>query len=77
MKLVLCTVVEASISKVPLCLLLLKSLISERSIVFDWQKFWGSLIIKNKTQTAVTNMVSFRIFINLTFRVLFNIHFQK
>ena len=41
------------------------------------QKFWGSLIIKNKTQTAVINMVSFHIFINLTFRVIFNIHFQK
>ena len=34
-------------------------------------------LIKNKTQTAVINIVSFRIFINLTFRMLFNIHFQK
>ena len=33
--------------------------------------------IKNKTQTAVINIVSFRIFINLTFRMLFNTHFQK
>ena len=32
----------------------------------------GSLI-KNKTQTEVIKIVSFRIFVNLTFRMLFNI----
>ena len=32
---------------------------------------------KHQTQTAVINIVSLRIFINLTFRILFNIHFQK
>ena len=40
--------------------------------------FTGSLgSIKNKTQTAVTNIVNKRIFINLTFRMLVNIHFQS
>ena len=34
-------------------------------------------LIKNKTQTAVLKIVSFRIFINLTFRMLFNIYFQR
>ena len=37
-------------------------------------------LIKNKTQTAVINIASFRIFINLTFRMqrmLIKIHFQK
>ena len=34
-------------------------------------------LIKNITQTAVMNIVSFHIVINLTFRKLFNIHFQK
>ena len=35
-------------------------------------------LIKNKTQTAVINIASFRIFINVTFRMLFNIrNFQK
>ena len=34
-------------------------------------------LIKNKAQKAVINIVSFRIFINLTFRMLVNIHFQK
>ena len=37
----------------------------------------GPSLIKNKTQTAVINIVSFRIFINFTFRMLFIIHFQK
>ena len=32
----------------------------------------GSLI-KNKTQTEVIKIASFRIFVNLTFRILFNI----
>ena len=40
------------------------------------RKIWPHLI-KNKTQTAVINIVNFRIFINLTFRMLFKIHFQK
>ena len=35
------------------------------------------ILAKGKTQAAVTNFVNFRIFINLTFRMLFNIHFQK
>ena len=35
------------------------------------------LIIENKRQTALINIVSFRIFINLTFRMQFNIYFQK
>ena len=35
------------------------------------------LIIKNKRQTALINIVRFRIFINLTFRMQFNIYFQK
>ena len=30
----------------------------------------------SRKQTAVINIVSFRIFVNLTFRMLFNIHFQ-
>ena len=34
-------------------------------------------LIKNKTQTAVINIVSFRIFMNSTFPMLFNIHFQE
>ena len=34
-------------------------------------------LIKNKTQTAVINIVNKRILINLTFRMLDNIHFQK
>ena len=36
-------------------------------------------LIKNETQTAVINIVSFRILIYLTFRMLalFNIHFQS
>ena len=34
-------------------------------------------LIKNKTRTVVINIVSFRIFMNLTFRMLVNIHFQK
>ena len=34
-------------------------------------------LIKNKTQTAVINIVNKRILINLTFRMLVNIHFQK
>ena len=37
-------------------------------------------LIKNKTQTAVINIASLRIFINLTFRMqrmLIKIHFQK
>ena len=34
-------------------------------------------LIENKTQTAVINIVSFRIFINLTFRMLIKIYFQK
>ena len=34
-------------------------------------------LIKNKTQTAVINIVNKRILINLTFRTLVNIHFQK
>ena len=45
-----------------------------------WLKllFLGHLsLIKNKAQTAVINTVSFRIFINLTFRMLSNINFQK
>ena len=33
-------------------------------------------LIKNKTQTAAIDTVRFRIFINLTFSMLFNIHFQ-
>ena len=40
------------------------------------RKIWPHLI-KNETQTAVINIVNFRIFINLTFRMLFKIHFQK
>ena len=32
---------------------------------------------KNKTQTAVINIVNKCILINLTFRMLVNIHFQK
>ena len=35
------------------------------------------LQIKNKTQTAVINIVNKRILINLTSRMLDNIHFQK
>ena len=45
-----------------------------------WLKllFLGHLsLMKNKAQTAVINTVSFRIFINLTFRMLSNINFQK
>ena len=34
-------------------------------------------LIKNKTQTAVINIVNKRILINLTFRMLVNTHFQK
>ena len=34
-------------------------------------------LIKNKTQTAVINIVNKRILINLTFHMLVNIHFQK
>ena len=34
-------------------------------------------LIKNKTQTAVINIVSFRILIHLTFPMLFNIHFEN
>ena len=34
-------------------------------------------LVKNKTQTAVINIVNKRILINLTFRMLDNIHFQK
>ena len=34
-------------------------------------------LIKNKTQTAVINIVNKRILINLTFSMLDNIHFQK
>jgi len=34
-------------------------------------------LIKNKTQTTVINIVNKRILINLTFRILVNIHFQK
>ena len=35
-------------------------------------------LIKNKTQTAVINIINLRIFyINLTFRMLVNVHFQK
>ena len=41
----------------------------------DWFDQIG--LIKVKTQTAVINVVSFRIFINLTSCVLINIHFQK
>ena len=33
--------------------------------------------LKNKTQTAVINIVSFRILTNLTFRMPFNVNFQK
>ena len=32
--------------------------------------------IKDKTQAAVINIVSFRIFIDSSFRMLFNIHFH-
>ena len=38
---------------------------------------WAIGLIRNKIQTAVINIVSFRIFINLTFPMLFNVHFQK
>ena len=34
-------------------------------------------LIKNQTQTAAINIVNKRILINLTFRMLDNIHFQK
>ena len=40
------------------------------------REIWPHLI-KNNTHTAVMNIVNFRIFINLTFRMLFKIHFQK
>ena len=36
-----------------------------------------NILVKNKAQTAVIKIVRFRIFINLTFRMLLNIHFQK
>ena len=34
-------------------------------------------LIKNKTETAVINIVSFCIFINVTFRMPFKIHFPN
>ena len=34
------------------------------------REIWPHLI-KNKTQTVVTNIVSFRIFMNLTFRICY------
>ena len=34
-------------------------------------------LVKNKTQTAVINIVNKRILMNLTFRALVNIHFSS
>ena len=54
---------------------------SNKNFIFVVQISFSSsatfLLIKNETQTAVINIVSFCIFVNLTFRMLFNIHFEN
>lgn len=42
-------------------------------LLFLGHRSWS----KNKTQEALINLFDFRIFINLTFHILFKIHFQK
>ena len=49
--------------------------ISQALLLFKWPKYFTFL--RNRTQAAVINMFNFLIFINLTFRMLLNIHFQK
>ena len=44
-------------------------------LLFKWPKYFSFL--RNRTQEAVINIFNFLIFINLTFRMLLNIHFQQ
>ena len=44
-------------------------------LLFKWPEYF--YFLRNRTQTAVINIFNFLIFINLTFRMLLNIHFQQ
>ena len=52
-------------------------LITNKSSTFLLAYQSSIYLTKNKTQTAVINIVNKRILINLTFRMLANIHLQK
>ena len=53
----------------------LKMIFPKLLLLFKWPKYFSFL--RNRTQAAVINIFNFLIFINLTFRMLLNIHFQK